>query len=277
VGLGDFLMASGRARKLYQETKLPVLILGRHGTRAWSDLWDGLPYIVRRPAGRRYQTIIDGSGVRPYIAAKTAERWTWKPYGPTPARIAFTPAELAFAEPYRGMVMVEPNVKAIGHTNKAWKRERWFDLKGCLNANVGDTVQCVDAKTHLDPKTICPPFGFGVVTPTFRHACAVLSVCKAFVGTEGGLMHAAAAVSTPAVILWSEFISPDITGYTTHRNIRHAGPACGMRTDCPGCRASMEAISVDEVVHNLKGILDDFSQRLVVPGPRTTSHGLDGQ
>lgn len=249
-------MASGRARKLYQETKLPVLIVGRHGIRTWSDLWDGLPYIARRPAGRRYQTIIDGSGVRPYIAAKTSERWTWKPYGPAPAQIVFTPAELAFAEPYRGMVMVEPNVKVIEHTNKAWRWDRWFDLVEHLAKAGSLPVQCVDGRTHLDPRTVCPPYGMHVVTPTFRHACAVLSVCRAFVGTEGGLMHAAAAVGTPAVILWSEFISPDITGYTTHRNIRHAGPACGMRTNCPGCRASMEAISVDEVVRNLKEILN---------------------
>jgi ADP-heptose:LPS heptosyltransferase len=243
-------MASGRARKLYQENKLPVLILGWHGTRAWSDLWDGLPYIVRRPAGRRYQTIVDGSGVRPYIAAKTAERWTWKPYGPAPAQIAFTPAELAFAEPYRGMVMVEPNVKATGHTNKAWSWGRWQEV--VLAMPEVRFVQCVAANSANHLALVHRH----VVTPTFRHACAVLSVCRAFVGTEGGLMHAAAAVGTPAVILWSEFISPDITGYVTHRNIRHAGPACGMRTDCPGCRASVEAISVDEVVHNLKEILE---------------------
>jgi hypothetical protein len=249
MGLGDFLMASGRARKLYQENKLPVLILGRNGTRAWSDLWDGLPYIARRPAGRRYQTIVDGSGVRPYIAAKTAERWTWKPYGPTPAQIVFTPAELAFAELYRGMVMVEPNVKAIGHTNKAWSWGRWQEVVRAMPET--RFVQCIS--NGLQPTLHGVSW---VVSPSFRHACAVLSVCKAFVGTEGGLMHAAAAVGTPAVVLFSEFISPDITGYTAHRNIRHAGPACGMRTDCPGCRTSMEAISVDEVVRNLKEILE---------------------
>lgn len=249
MGLGDQLIAAGRARKLHQETKLPVLIIGRHAVRYWSDLWNGVPYIINRPAGRRYSTLIDGSGVRAYIAAKTAERWTWRPFGPTPAEIVFTPAELAFAEPYRGMVMVEPNVKAIGHTNKAWVRDRW--------------QQVVDSMHHVR-FVQCGAYGGtewlnGVdrmPTPTFRHACAVLSVCRAFVGTEGGLMHAAAAVGTPAVILWSEFISPDITGYAMHRNIRHAGKACGMRSDCPGCRASMEAITVEEVVQNLQEILN---------------------
>jgi hypothetical protein len=248
MGLGDHLLASGRARKLHQETGLPVLIVGRHNTRYWSDLWDGVPYIIRRPAGRRYTTMIDGSGVRAYIAGKSAERWTWRPFVPTPAQIVLTPTELAFAEPYRGMVMVEPNVKAIGHGNKAWLWDRWQRVVATLPE--ARFVQCIPS--GLQPTLHGVSW---VVTPTFRHACAVLSVCKAFVGTEGGLMHAAAAVGTPAVILWSEFISPDITGYTMHRNIRHAGKACGMRTDCPGCRASMEAITVEEVVHNLQEIL----------------------
>lgn len=248
MGAGDSLMAAGRARKLHQETKQPVLIVGRHNVRYWSDLWNDVPYIIRRPAGRRYQTLVDGSGVRAYIAAKTPERWTWRPFTPTPAEIVFTSAELAFAAPYRGMVIIEPNVKANTHSNKAWFWDRWQQVVSSMPET--RFVQCIPKGLHQTLHGVS-----WVVTPTFRQACAVLSVCRAFVGTEGGLMHAAAAVGTPAVVLWSEFISPGITGYVQHRNLRHAGPACGMRTNCPGCRASMEAITVDEVVHNLQEIL----------------------
>lgn len=254
MGVGDALIAAGRARKLYQETKQPVLIVGRHNVRYWSDLWNDVPYIIRRPAGRRYQTLVDGSGVRAYIAAKTPERWTWRPFTPTPAEIVFTPAELAFAERWRGSVMVEPRVKANTHRNKAWLPERWLQFMYEIHGPWGtdaQTVMCIPRESDRVPRMTWPV----AITPTFRQACAVLSVCRAFVGTEGGLMHAAAAVGTPAVILWSEFISPDITGYAQHRNLRHAGPACGMRTDCPGCRASMEAITVEEVVQNLQEIL----------------------
>lgn len=252
MGLGDALIASGRARKLHQETGLPVLIVGRHNTRYWSDLWDNVPYIIRRPAGRRYHTLIDGSGVRAYIAGKSAERWTWRPFVPTPAQIVFTPAELAFAEPYRGMVMVEPNVKAIGHSNKDWGWHNWNSFTLVVNERFQGSIDMLCCSPVPGPRL---SYTRSVLTPTFRHACAVLSVCRAYVGPEGGLHHAAAAVGTPAVILWSEFISPDITGYATHRNLRHAGKACGMRTDCRGCRASMEAITVNEVVENLEGIL----------------------
>jgi hypothetical protein len=251
VGIGDALMAAGEARKLYKSNRLPSVIVDRHGRPYWVDVWDGLPYIIKRAAGRPHNLLRNGPGMRPYIAGKTVNNWTWRAYKPVPAEIVFTPDELAFAEPYRGMVMVEPNVKAIGHDNKAWVQDRWnvLGLGVILRATHG-AVQCV------------APYGGGklrdfthVVTPTFRHAAAILSVAKAFVGTEGGLMHAAAATKTPAVILWSEFISPEITGYSSMTNLRHAGKPCGNRLACASCRKSMEAITVDEVVQALEKLL----------------------
>lgn len=246
MGAGDWLMAAGEARHVHEKTGKKVCIVDRANRAQWIDLWNGIDYILPRYEQGAVR-IVNTSGVRPYILAKLATRWKWKPYKPKPAEIKLTLDELRFAEPYRGMIMVEPNVKAIGHANKAWIRERWAQLVERVDEPM---VQCVQ-----DPRAGLPPKVLKVITPTFRHALAVLSVCRAFVGTEGGLMHGAAAVGTPAVILWSEFISPDITGYEMHRNIRHAGPACGSRLDCSGCRKSMAAITVDEVVDNLKEIL----------------------
>jgi len=94
----------------------------------------------------------------------------------------------------------------------------------------------------------------GVAT-TFRQAAAIMSVASGFVGTEGALHHAAAAFGTPAVVLWSEFVSPEFTGYETQKNVRHASGACGSRVPCVGCKLSMEQISVEEVVQSLAEVL----------------------
>lgn len=242
-------MASGAARKLHKLNHLPVVIVGRDGRPYWHEIWNGVPYILPRIGGKQVNRMMNGPGIRPYIAGKTTNNWTWRAYTPMPAEIVFTPAELAFAEPYRGMVMIEPNVKAVGHDNKAWVIQRWGELAQRLHTQ-HKLVQCGPASGSpwLMRATVA-------TTPTFRLAAAVLSVCKAFVGTEGGLMHAAAAVRTPSVILWSEFISPEITGYATMTNLRHAGKPCGNRIACPSCRKSMEAITVDEVVQALEKLL----------------------
>lgn len=254
MGIGDALMASGEARRLHKSNQQPVLIVDRHGRPQWSEVWEGVPYILKRPIQGAYTRLFNAPGHRPYIAGKSPRNWTWRAYKPMPAEMFFTAEERAFAEPYRGMVMIEPNVKANGHDNKAWIADRWGKVIDRINPGMvlddGLFVQCI------------PPGGRGldeivrhVNTPTFRDACAVLSVAKAFIGTEGGLMHAAAALGTPSVILWSEFISPDITGYPTMTNLRHAGRPCGNRLSCPTCRKSMEAITVDEVVNALEKLL----------------------
>lgn len=248
-------MAMGEARALHKRTKQPVMIVGRDGRPIRSDLFAGVPYIIQRPPKTGpFQRLVNGPGCRPYIAGKTDERWSWKPYKPIPAELKFTDAELAFAEPYRGMIMVEPHVKNIGHDNKAWGAINWQQLDSAIwsaGLRLGRVVQCgPPAGTHwLLHATKVP-------TDTFRQALAVMSVCRAFIGTEGGLMHGAAAVGVPGVILWSEFISPEITGYDMHRNLRHAGKPCGMRTNCESCRRSMSMITVTEVVTNLKEILN---------------------
>lgn len=242
-------MSAGEARALYRRTKQPVMIVGRDGRPIQSDLFAGIPYIIQKPLkSGPFQRIVNGPGVRPYIAGKTEERWSWRVYKPEPAEIKFTDGELEFAERYRGRVMIEPNCKPIGHDNKAWPAPRWAELVSRLEADGIPLVQCA-------PGGVVPLTDTHALTPSFRYAAAVLSVSRAFIGTEGGMMHAAAAVGVPGVILWSEFISPEITGYTMHRNLRHAGKPCGSRINCDSCRKSMEFISVTEVVTNLKEIL----------------------
>lgn len=248
MGVGDWLMATGEVRLMYERRRLPVMIVDRFQRPVWNPIFDNNPKIIRDLRGvPRHQRYVNGTGCRPYIAEKTVAKWTWRKYGPPRGEIYFTDAEREFAEPFRGSVLFEPNVKDVGHRNKAWLYDRWQAL---IDLQLADAVQVGPPSTrflgNLRP----------VETATFRLAAAVLSVCRAFVGTEGGLMHAAAAVGTPAIILWSEFIHPSITGYPQHVNIRHASQTCGRRTDCPTCRESMHKITVEEVAKALKSTLE---------------------
>ena len=244
-------MAMGEARTMHEKTKQQVMIVDPRG-RPVKDhgLSEGIPYILRRPThARTYLRLINCPGVRPYIAGKTPTQWTWKPYKPIPDEIKFTDEELEFAERYAGRVMVEPNVKDIGHSNKAW--HRWPALLAALRKEGIPTFQCGPGGTSW----IADDF---LLTPTFRYAAAALSKARAFIGTEGGLGHAAAAVGVPSVIIFGGFISPQVTGYDMHRNLfTGTGLGCGMRIDCKHCREAMDKITVDEVMTNLKELLSD--------------------
>lgn len=247
MGAGDWLMAAGEARAIHERIGQNVVIVDRNGRPQWVDLWRGVPYILpcAEPGCAK---VVSGSGVRPYIISKTSLRWKWKPYTPKPAEIRFNLDEQSLARDHAGRVMIEPNVKDIGHRNKAWPWDRWQAL-----------VREFPAATFVQ----CGPEGARlldgvrqVVTKNFRDALAVLSGSRALVTTEGGLMHGAAAVGVRAVVLWSEYIAPANTGYSMHVNLRHAGAGCGKRINCPSCRASMDAITVGEVREALAGILE---------------------
>lgn len=243
IGAGDWIMATAQAKQIHERTGKKVLVVNRGGIAQWHEVFENNPRIARASAPTVHR-LINASGARPYIAAKSPTNWTWRRWAIAPGEIFLSQAEREFAAPFAGHVLIEPNTK-VPDSNKAWIWDRWQQLvdRGGSFIQVGPPGTPV-----LHGATL-------VETTGFRLACAVLAVSKAFVGTEGGLHHTAAALGIPAVVLFSEFISPDFTGYRMHRNLRHAGHACGSRVPCAGCRASMEAITVDEVESNLKGIL----------------------
>jgi ADP-heptose:LPS heptosyltransferase len=223
-----------------------VLVVSRSHRPQWHEVFENNPRIVRQ-ATIDSQMLLNASGNRPYIAAKGVTRWTWQRWNIAPGEIYLSAAEKLFARPHSGHVLIEPNTK-VPDGNKAWPWDRWQALVD----RGGDFVQVGVAGTR---RLRGVQF---VETLTFRHACAVLSASRAFVGTEGGLGHAAAALGVPAVVLFSAFISPKVTGYPQHRNLYKGaiGLGCGARLPCACCRASMVAISVDEVDTNLKEILN---------------------
>ena len=234
---------------MHRKTGAKVYIRRRDHKPQWFDVWDGLPYILRRPVPG-CEIIIHGGGVRPYIDAKTPERWVWKRYAPHPAEIAFKPEEVAFAAPHAGRVMIEPHGKNVGHTNKLYPFNRWVEVVRAMP----DTpfVQCGAG----DQPWVMEPNVKHVVTPSFRHAAAVIAVSRALASNEGGLVHAAAAVGVRAVVPMGGFISSEVIGYRANHNLfTGTGLGCGMRTNCVHCQKAFSRITPDEIVRNLKEIL----------------------
>lgn len=250
MGYGDCLMSIGEAKRIHQRHQQPVLITDTLGRPVRSDLFTGVPYLITRAQrGIRYQRHVNCPGHRPYIHSKTPQRWTWKEYQPEPADVVLTERELVDTDRFRGCVMLEPNVKDIGHRNKDWGWQHWLALAKLLDAEGIPVVQCFRSGDRLLPT------GHQVLTPSFRHTLAVLSKCRAYVGPEGGLHHGAAAMRVPAVVIFGGFISPRQTGYSTHRNLFTGGEPCGSRVDCAHCRTAMNAITPTMVLAELKEIL----------------------
>lgn len=244
MGLGDWIMATSQVRELNERTGKRVVVVDRLNRPKWSEAFDNNPRIARTHEND-CERLLNAGGARPYIRSKTVEQWQWRKWDIKPGELWLSPEERDFGRPYDGRFIIEPTTKDPA-SNKAWIADRWQELVDRFPAGTfvqmgADPVRCLRGATF--------------VRTTVRQAFGVLAAARGFVGTEGALHHAAAALKTPAVVLWSEFISPTFTGYPEQTNIRHAHGVCGKRVPCPTCRESMEAITVDEVEQAVRRLM----------------------
>lgn len=251
MGLGDWIMATGQVAAMYEKDRTPVLVVDRIGRTVYNEIFFNNPKILAAPLKQgRFAKLCNASGNRPYILMKTARRWYWRSFDIRPGEFYFTKEELLFGKMFGGRVVIEPNTKGTNEGNKDWGFERWQAVVSAHEPTLFIQVGPANAR-RLEGVEF-------VETTNFRLAAAVLAHSRAFVGAEGGLHHAAAAVSTPAVVLFGGFISPDITGYPTHKNLFTGGTACGSRYACAHCRTAMSRITPEDVSNSLKEILDEI-------------------
>ena len=126
--------------------------------------------------------------------------------------------------------------------NKAWPFARYQEL--VQRATNVQFVQFGDGSRTLNGVVVFP-------TPTFRNACAILAGAAAYVGNEGGLHHAAAALGVKGVVIFGGSCSVEATGYPIHTNFGCPNP-CGRWSPCAHCVEVMNGITVDLVLKGLQ-------------------------
>ena len=178
-------------------------------------------------------------GSRPYLKGTNKGKLLFNDdYKPRVGEIYFSHEEQKDIDKIDGdYIVVEPNVKKIyAHTvNKAWHGWEQLLKHDLPWLQLGDVS--VDRYTNWKE------------TATFREALQVLSKAKLFVGTDGGLHHAAAALGIPSVVIWTGFTSPRHLGYDTHRNIHDGSEPCGTYDSvCQHCLLKSKAITVEQVL-----------------------------
>lgn len=176
---------------------------------------------------------------------KSNDRWIWNyDFHCTPGEVYFTKDEMSWAKSVGdGFIFIEPDVPAYKSSavNKTWPEERYRAVADAFASDGLEIVQFGHSRTKIAGARV-------IMTPSFRHAVAAMSQAALYIGPEGGLHHAAAAVGIPGVVLFGGFIPPSITGYAGHTNLTGGVEACGSLRPCVHCRAAMESIRVDEVI-----------------------------
>lgn len=249
MGIGDNLMATGIARGAAARGKR--IAFGDGNRIIWdknsAEIFSGNGNIA--PPGNEIARDIEWvpyyKGHRIYNRQGDG-RWIWNgEFRPVPGEIFLTVSERRAARRAgSGFVVIEPNVerwKTVA-PNKDWGFERYQRVADRLRAKGFRVVQY-----RYGVERPLLKFADVIMTRSFRDAYAMLAHAALYIGPEGGLHHAAAAVGIPAVVLFGGFIPPLVTGYPSHTNLTGGAEACGSFGPCDHCRAAMAAISEDEV------------------------------
>jgi len=158
---------------------------------------------------------------------------------------------IALAVRVGGYVVVEPSPGAKSNPNKRWPFDRF--------AAVVAACPHIRFVQMLHSESTPLPGAEHVATADFRAACGVLAAARGYLGTEGGLHHASAALGVGGVVIFGGCASVATTGYDLHINLADTGPRspCGQHRPCEHCRAAMDAIGVLDVCTALETALGE--------------------
>ena len=240
LGYGDAILGVGIARKARQKHPTKKVAIGDGSIVEWiPEIHDGNPYLLKRHEPGCIW-VHSHKSFRPYvdIAKSTETKYVWKrDFKASPGELFLTEEEKAIHAEHAGSVYIEPNIKGWLGPNKDWGFDRWQEVVKRMPhirwvQGEGKTLEGV---TQVD-------------TESFRDACALLSHCYLFVGTDGGLHHAAAALDKRAVVVWGGYTHPRNLGYDFHTNLHAGGEPCGEVKECSHCKKQMDKITVEMVV-----------------------------
>lgn len=241
MGFGDSLLATADVKKAKARFPDRPVVVGNGLTVSWCEVYDHNPKISREITPDAVW-VRSAEGLRPYIdyAKSGSGRFAWNyNFRAEPGEIFLTEQETDW--PDRDFVYIEPNVKGTVSENKDWGFDNWQRVVDALPGirfiqGTGRKLANVEQRD----------------TQCFRHAVGLLSHARLFVGTDGGLHHAAAAVGKPAVVVWTGFSPAEVLGYPNHINLQAKTKACGSVKKCAHCDAVKKQITVEKVIEAIE-------------------------
>ena len=96
---------------------------------------------------------------------------------------------------------------------------------------------------------------------TFRQAAGIVGKSSIFLGSEGGLVHAATAFDTSCVVVTTGFMHPNLSRYPDHKIVwanNDHGP-CGMKIYCNECDRASKNLDYSIIVENIRELLEETS------------------
>lgn len=263
-------MASGEVRELRIKKPLAKFLIGDGTKTYWNEVFEHNPYIIKDTEIHKHDEVYwikNYEGNRPYRNYGDhlpKKNYNWKKeFKAKKGEIFFSTAEKKIAKEVifnirkkignRKLVFIEPNVKKrLGYENRDWGFEKWQNVVNELK-EFYDFLQI----TYGSNKPINGSINIHGLN--FRTSVAILSLCDLFIGTEGGMHHAAAATDRQSIVIYGGHISPEITGYDFQKNlyIQNYLSPCGSKELCDHCQDCLKKITTEDLIAEIKKTLNN--------------------
>lgn len=249
MGSGDDIIATGMARGAAARGKRIAFGDGRRIIFGpWSKaIFEGNPNIAwpGQEGSPDLEWIPYYKGNRQYNRQDPAlNRWLWNyDFRVEPGEFFFKDSPPAI-EP--GFIFIEPNVARgkKGPGNKDLGFEKYQAVVDALKDL--HIVQC-DYPTARILRGVEP-----IKTTSFRDAVNLMRNASLYIGPEGGMHHAAAALGLPGIVIFGGWIPPAVMGYEGHINLTGGATEwCGSLSQCRHCADALNNITVEDIVRNV--------------------------
>jgi ADP-heptose:LPS heptosyltransferase len=273
VGFGDHLMLSAVIEGLKAERpELRIRLAANHPELFYHNphveevLYEGQLKKFNRPLLERYVRTQFRPPTERYLQisghliddmyARVGVPLAQRPHQP---RIYLTERELAYDQRRlerlpRPRIAVVPNGKPrVRLPNKVYPADQWAELSAMLLSEAGTVIQL---GSRQDGPLLQGAADYRDIG--YRRTAAVLRHCDLLVTHVSGIMHLAAAVDTPAVVLYGAAEHPAISGYPQNRNLYvpiECGP-CWMETPCDH-HSCMRQLTPGRVMEEIRDVLRD--------------------
>jgi len=147
-------------------------------------------------------------------------------------------------------ITIEPASKTNYTPNREYPFAKWQKVVNDLSKDV-TVVQLGAPASRLLNNVI----DFRGKT-SFREAALVIGESKAFISSEGGLVHAATTVDTTSVVVITGYQHPDMVAYPQNVNInlgKH-GP-CGLKVKCDECFSEVMNHNYSEIITKTRKLI----------------------
>lgn len=182
-----------------------------------------------------------------HMAARILKEYGFPYYDINPT-LSFRKEDIITVPWKKRYIVIEPTSKTSFTPNKQYVFEKWQKVVNALYKEI-DFVQVSEPHRKVLDNVIS-----SVGKTSFMQACWIIKNAIGFVSTEGGLVHAATAVGTKAISVYTGYMPEFISAYPQNVNINistHDEP-CGLTIPCDHCRMDRENHDPEEIIQKIK-------------------------